>query len=54
MHYLKMLLNEPEYAEHMGLNGKKHMKNNFLITRHIRDYLSLFISLYHGGDIIHL
>lgn len=54
VHYLKMLLNEPKYAEHMGLNGKKHIKNNFLITRHIRDYLSLFISLYHGGDIIHL
>lgn len=53
-HYLKMLLNEPEYAKSMGLNGKEHIKNNFLITRHIRDYLSLFISLYHGGDIIHL
>lgn len=53
-HYLRMLLNEPEYARTIGLNGRKHVKNNFLITRHIRDYLALFISLYHEDDIIHL
>ncbi len=51
-HYLRMLLNEPEYARTIGLNGRKHIKNNFLITRHIRDYLALFISLYHDDDII--
>jgi len=51
-HYLKMLLNEPEYARTIGLNGKEHVKNNFLITKHVRDYLALFNSLYHEGDII--
>ncbi len=51
-HYLRMLLNEPEYTRTIGLNGRKHVKNNFLITRHIRDYLALFISLYHEDDII--
>ncbi len=53
-HYLKQLLNEPEYAEKLGVNGKEHVKNNFLITRHIRDYLLLFLSLYHKDDVIYL
>jgi trehalose synthase len=52
--YLKQLLNDTDYAEKLGLNGKAHIKNNFLITRHIRDYLLLFLSLYHREDIIHL
>lgn len=53
-YYLKQLLNEPKYAEKLGLNGKEHIKNNFLITRHLRDYLLLFLSLYYSGDIVHL
>ncbi|MDD2890649.1 MAG: glycosyltransferase [bacterium] len=53
-YYLKQLLNEPEYAKKLGINGKEHIKNNFLITRHIRDYLLLFLSLYNTGDIVHL
>lgn len=53
-HYLKQLLQEPRYAKALGLNGREHVKNNFLITRHIRDYLLLFLSLYHEGDVIYL
>ncbi len=53
-HYLKELLSEPEYAQKLGANGKEHVKNNFLITRHIKDYLSLFISLYYKEDIVYL
>ncbi|MEW6193393.1 MAG: glycosyltransferase [Bacillota bacterium] len=53
-HYLKQLLQEPKYAKALGLNGREHVKNNFLITRHIRDYLLLFLSLYHEGDVIYL
>lgn len=53
-HYLKELLSEPEYALKLGANGKAHIKNNFLITRHIKDYLSLFISLYYKDDIVYL
>ncbi|HCN20517.1 MAG TPA: glycosyl transferase family 1 [Planctomycetia bacterium] len=53
-YYLKQLINEPEYAKKLGLNGKEHIKNNFLVTRHIQDYLLLFLSLYHEGDVIHL
>jgi trehalose synthase len=53
-HYLKQLLNEPEYARKLGVNGKEHIKNNFLITRHMRDYLLLCLSLYHGEDLVYL
>jgi len=53
-YYLKQLINEPEYAKRFGENGREHIKNNFLITRHLRDYLLLFLSLYYEGDIIYL
>ncbi len=53
-HYLKQLLQEPEFAENLGKNGKEHVRANFLITRHIRDYLLLFLSVYHEGDIVRL
>lgn len=53
-YYLKQLLNEPEYAKKLGENGREHIKHNFLITRHIRDYLLLFLSLYSQGDVVYL
>jgi len=53
-HYLMELLSEPEYAAKLGMNGREHIRNNFLITRHIKDYLCLFISLYHKEDIVYL
>ena len=53
-HAIKQLINDPEYAQRLGVNGREHIKNNFLITRHIKDYLLLFISLFHGGDIVYL
>ncbi|MFA6078211.1 MAG: glycosyltransferase [Candidatus Omnitrophota bacterium] len=51
---LKQLLNNPRYGKKLGENGKEHIKNNFLITRHIRDYILLFLSLYHKEDIVYL
>lgn len=53
-YYIKQLLNAPQYAERLGANGREHIKNNFLITRHIKDYLLLFLSLYEQEDIIRL
>lgn len=53
-HYLMELLSEPEYAAKLGMNGREHIRNNFLITRHIKDYLCLFISLYHKEDMVYL
>jgi len=51
---LKQLLNSPAYAKKLGENGKEHIRNNFLISRHLRDYMLLFLSLYHNEDIVYL
>jgi len=48
--WMKQLINEPEFARKLGENGRQHIKNNFLITRHIKDYLLLFISLSHNRE----
>jgi trehalose synthase len=53
-YWIKQLLNEPEFAKRLGANGREHIRNNFLITRQIRDYLLLFLSLYEQEDIIYL
>lgn len=53
-YWIKQLLNEHEYAKKLEINGKEHIKNNFLIIRHLRDYLLLFLSLYEKKDIIYL
>lgn len=51
---VKQLLNNPQYALKLGENGREHIKNNFLITRHLKDYILLFLSLYHPEDIVYL
>jgi trehalose synthase len=51
-HALKELLNNPDYAKWLGNNGREHVKNNFLITRHLKDYMILFLTLYHKEDVI--
>jgi len=51
---IKQLLGSPAYAQKLGENGREHIKNNFLITRHLRDYMLLFLSLYYPEDIVHL
>jgi trehalose synthase len=53
-YWIKQLIHEPEYARKLGVNGKAHIKDNFLITRHIQDYLLLFLSLFFEGDIVNL
>ncbi len=53
-YWIKQLVHEPEYAHRLAINGRKHIQNNFLITRHIQDYLLLFLSLYSPADIVYL
>jgi len=53
-YWIKQLLNEPAYANKLGANGREHIKYNYLITRHLRDYLLLFLSLYEQDDIVSL
>ncbi|MEA2085690.1 MAG: glycosyltransferase, partial [Chloroflexota bacterium] len=35
------LLKHPQVAERMGQAGKEHVRQNFLITRYLRDYLRI-------------
>lgn len=51
---IKQLLNAPEYARKLGENGREHIRNNFLVTRHLRDYMLMFLALYHTENVIFL
>jgi trehalose synthase len=42
---VRQFLNNPDMARRMGQKGKEYVKNNFLITRQIRDYLSIWYAL---------
>jgi trehalose synthase len=54
-YWIKQLLNEPDYARRLGAQGREHVREQFLLTRHLRDYLLLCLSLrYPGQDLIHL
>lgn len=52
--WIKQLLAEPEFAQRLGQRGREHIRENYLITRHIKDYLLLFLSLFHQEDVVHL
>ncbi len=52
--YVKQLLQNPEYAKQLGENGHNHVKHNFLITRHLRDYILLFLKTEFKEDTIYL
>ncbi len=41
--YVKQLLQNASYAAELGKNAREHVRHNFLITRHLRDYILLFI-----------
>jgi trehalose synthase len=45
---LRYLLSRPQALLHMGDRGRRHVKENFLLTRHLREYLALMLSLLHG------
>ena len=53
-YWIKQLVNEPNYARELGIKGREHIKNNFLMTRQIKDYLLAFLSLIHKDDIVYL
>jgi len=44
-HWIRYLLSNPQLARKMGEAGREHVRQNFLITRHLRDYLSLLVHL---------
>jgi trehalose synthase len=46
---IRQLLNNPELAKEMGEKAKEYVRNNFLITRQMRDYLSVWYFLENKG-----
>jgi trehalose synthase len=51
---IKQLLSNPEYAQSLGRNGHEHVKQNFLITRHLSEYLLLFLAVGRQEEVIYL
>jgi trehalose synthase len=49
---IRRALDNPEEAAALAGNGHEHVRTNFLITRHVRDYLSLFLCALHPGKSI--
>jgi trehalose synthase len=45
---VQLLLARPDVARKMGANGREHVRHNFLLTRHLKDYLLLFLAVRHG------
>ncbi|HJN45007.1 MAG: glycosyltransferase [Vicinamibacterales bacterium] len=48
------LLGDPELCSALGSAGHKYVKDNFLTTRHIRDYLLLMLATGHDGTDLSL
>jgi trehalose synthase len=52
---IRQFLNNPDMAKRMGQRGKEYVRNNFLITRQIRDYLSIwYITEYNVKSVMEL
>jgi trehalose synthase len=45
---LRYLLNHPETIEQMGIKSKNFAREHFLLTRHLREYLTLITALIYG------
>lgn len=45
---IRYLLNNPEIARKMGNDAREYVRRNFLITRHLADYLTLMATLTNG------
>ncbi|HYL57727.1 MAG TPA: glycosyltransferase [Candidatus Acidoferrales bacterium] len=53
--WIKQLLSAPDFAQKLGANGHHHVRENFLLTRHMRDYMLTFLFVADGkSDIIRL
>jgi trehalose synthase len=46
---IRYLLNNPELIGRMGAAAREHVRRNFLITRHLSDYLTLLAIFRDGG-----
>lgn len=51
---IRYLLNDREMLEAMGQKAQRYVLENFLITRHLRDYLALMLATLRGEDRIEM
>jgi trehalose synthase len=47
---ISYLLRDRKLREYLGQNGHNHVKQNFLLTRHVRDYILTMLALEHPGE----
>jgi len=47
---IKRLLSNPDYARELARRGREHVRCNFLLTRHLKDYLCAFLAIRLGGS----
>ena len=46
---IRYLLHQPDKVKEMGLKAKEFVRENFLLTRQLREYLTLMVGLEHGA-----
>jgi len=52
---IRYLINQKQKMQEMGVKSKEFVRENFLLTRQLREHLTLMVSLQHGaGDRIEL
>jgi trehalose synthase len=52
---IAQLLGDRRLRERLGENGHQHVKQNFLVTRHVKDYILTMLALEHPGEsVVHL
>ena len=44
---MRYLLHQPDRIRAMGEKAHKFVRDNFLVTRHLREYLTLMVALLH-------
>lgn len=49
---IRRVLDHPEEAAALARQGREHVRTNFLITRHIKEYLSLFLCVLNPGQSV--
>ena len=48
--YIRYLLHQPDKVKEMGRKAKEFVRENFLLTRQLREYLTLMVALEHGYE----
>lgn len=49
LNHFRYLFNQKQKMQEMGAKAKEFVRENFLLTRQLREYLTLMVSLQHGS-----